>query len=161
MRLKLVNKCRQMQSFGICITCCCWKKANACSPSLGTSLCHHGPSHAVLGQRRSAGDKQVSRAGALKEELACLAKATQNQCQLLRLWGSVPLLLLWVTETRPLILIWTVSTSNPLVLLFGISWDPCQEALIFLSFFFFLVSSSSGLLPTPYLVCVVISIHCG
>lgn len=47
------------------------------------------------------------------------------------LWGSAHSLLL--TETRPLTLLWTLSTSNQLLLVFDISWENHQEALVVVS----------------------------
>lgn len=70
------------------------------------------------------------------------------------LWGSAHSLLL--TETRPLTLLWTLSTSNQLLLLvFDISWENHQEALVVVFSPFFKISITfSALLPTLCLVCV-------
>lgn len=54
------------------------------------------------------------------------------------LWGSALSLLLWLTETRPLTFVWTLSTSNQLVLVFDISWESHQEALVVLFSFLLL-----------------------
>lgn len=82
--------------------------------------------------------------------------------------GLSPFLLLWITETRPLVFLWTISTSNQLVMVFDISWEPGQDALILFFFNFFKISITfSGLLPTPCLVCLVHllmhapPVHCG
>lgn len=65
------------------------------------------------------------------------------------LWGSACSLLLWLTETRPLTFVWTLSTRNQLVLVFDISWESHQQALVVLFLFpFFKISVTfSALLP--------------
>lgn len=87
--------------------------------------------------------------------LVCQRKATLPwKCSLWRqLWWLhlgrlVHLFLLWITETRPLIFIWSLSTSNQLVLVFGISWEPGQEAFIYLLFLKFTLKS-----PLPFQCC--------
>jgi len=60
---------------GLYIPFCSWRKASARSLSAGISLWHCVPSRAVLGQCRSAADKQASLAGMWKEESACLVNA--------------------------------------------------------------------------------------
>lgn len=73
----------------------CQRNVSAYSLSAGTSLCHPVPSRAVLGQHRSAGDKQVSLAGVWKEGSACLANAfPKEKLWSLHLWGLVCSLLL-------------------------------------------------------------------
>lgn len=78
-------------------------------------------------------------------------------------WGSARSLLLWLTETRPLTFVWTLSTSNQLVLVFDISWESHQEALVVLFSFLFKKISIifSALLPTLCLVWAVPSAPAG
>lgn len=91
-----------------------------------------------------------------KESLLFLGMLSPKTAAAL-LWGSAHSLLLWLTETRPLTSVWSLSTSNQLALVFDISWESHQKALVVVfSFPFFKISITfSALLPTLRLVCVV------
>lgn len=93
------------------------------------------------------------------ERRACFPWECFPQKLLQPFCGAQPIpCLLWLTETRPLVFVWTLSTSNQLVLVFDISWESHQEALIVLfspSFFIKISITFSGSLPTLCLVCGV------
>lgn len=136
----------------ICVTFCCWRLRSPHSLSVVT-VCPHVPplaSTELLVLSRcpllACGKKSLLSLGMLSPKTAAVP-----------LWGSTPSLLLWLTETRPLTFVWTLPTSNQLVLVFDISWESHQEALIVLFSFLFLKISItfSGSLSTFCWLCVV------
>lgn len=147
---------------GICVALCCWRDRNACSLSVVTSPWHCVSSHAMLCHHTSGVISRCPLLARGRKSQLSLGMLSPKSAAALQ-WGSARSLLLWLTETRPLTFVWTLSTSNQLVLVFDISWESHQEALVVLFSFLFKKISIifSALLPTLCLVWAVPSAPAG